>query len=124
MLDPLPILDALGVTEPGAVVPVSGGCDTSLWRFELGAHNYALRVFRPEQVGVWHREAMVLSALYDAGLPVPQLLGATVAHGPQECFLPGVTVELYLTSCRYGPGKCGALPLRWVACSHAYMQCP
>ena len=87
MLDPLPILDALGVTEPGAVVPVSGGCDTSLWRFELGAHNYALRVFRPEQVGVWHREAMVLSALYDDGLPVPQLLGAAVAHNPPALLL-------------------------------------
>ena len=87
MLDPLPILDALGVTEPGAGVPMSGGCDTSLWRFELGAHNYALRVFRPEQVGVWHREAMVLSALYDDGLPVPQLLGAAVAHNPPALLL-------------------------------------
>ena len=87
MLDPLPILDALGVSEPGAVVPVRGSWDTS-----SGGSNWEpitmLFVYSgPSKSEVWHREAMVLSALYDAGLPVPQLQGATVAHGPPGLLL-------------------------------------
>ena len=124
MLDPLPILHALGVTEPVAMIPVSGGWDTSFWRVELGARKYALRVFRPEQVEVWRREAAVLRLCTMPVCPYRNCRGQLLRTVLRGCFLPGVTVELYLTSCRYGPGKCGALPLRWVACSHAYMQCP
>jgi aminoglycoside phosphotransferase (APT) family kinase protein len=79
--DPLPILAALGVSAPNSVTRVSGGWDTSLWRVESRGHTFALRVFRPEQEGVWRREAVVLAALLEAGLPVPSVHAARLAHG-------------------------------------------
>jgi aminoglycoside phosphotransferase (APT) family kinase protein len=70
-IDPLPILAGLGIGQPGKVTPISGGWDTSLWRVDDGEHAYALRVFRPEQAQTCHREAVVMRALGDFGLPVP-----------------------------------------------------
>src|SRR5438270_2845361 len=74
MVDPLPILAALGISQPGRVTPIAGGWDTSLWRVEdSGRHAYALRVFRPEQAPTCRREALVMRALADLGLPVPKV---------------------------------------------------
>ena len=70
-LDPRAILAALGVAEGvGAVAPVSGGMDTAIWRVERAGRASALRVFRPEQAAVAHREATIMAASIP-GVPIP-----------------------------------------------------
>lgn len=72
-LDPYAILASLGVADGvTAVVPVSGGSDTAIWRVERGGASYALRVFRPEQARIARREAVVMRAGVP-GVPIPAL---------------------------------------------------
>jgi aminoglycoside phosphotransferase (APT) family kinase protein len=77
-VDPLAVLNALGVTPPECVTPVVGGWDTMLWRVDgADGRRFALRVFRPDQAATCHREVLVMQALVGQGLPVP----AVAAHG-------------------------------------------
>jgi aminoglycoside phosphotransferase (APT) family kinase protein len=73
-LDPLAVLDALGVRDAAAVTPVRGGFDTAIWRVERPAGACALRVFRPEQAAVCGLEAAALTAVAAAGVAVPRVL--------------------------------------------------
>src|SRR3954470_18881863 len=73
-LDPLAILNALGVGRPGAVEPVTGGADTDLWRVTHGGATYALRVFRLGEQENAAREAVVMQAVRAGGLPVPEIV--------------------------------------------------
>jgi aminoglycoside phosphotransferase (APT) family kinase protein len=73
-LDPLAVLDALGVRDATAVTPVRGGFDTAIWRVERPGGACALRVFRPEQAPVCLLEAAALQAAGAAGVPVPRVL--------------------------------------------------
>lgn len=72
-LDPVAILQALGVRRPASIAPVSGGFDARIWRLEYAGHCFALRVLRPEQHGTAQREVAALQAAHQAGLPVPEL---------------------------------------------------
>src|SRR5205823_109209 len=72
-LDPTTILASLGISQHRSVTPIAGGWDTSLWRVDDGRQMYALRAFRPEQAPVCRREALVMRALADLGLPVPRV---------------------------------------------------
>lgn len=54
-LDPQAILVALGLPDAAVRERVQGGRDTALWRVERAGAEYALRVFRPEQVSVCRR---------------------------------------------------------------------
>jgi aminoglycoside phosphotransferase (APT) family kinase protein len=72
-LDPTTILASLGISQHRGVTPIAGGWDTSLWRVDDGRQMYALRVFRREQAPVCRREALVMRALADLGLPVPRV---------------------------------------------------
>jgi aminoglycoside phosphotransferase (APT) family kinase protein len=61
------------VHAPGAVVPITGGWDTQIWRVADAHTAYALRVFRADQLATCHREAAVMRTLFEAGLPVPRV---------------------------------------------------
>jgi aminoglycoside phosphotransferase (APT) family kinase protein len=53
------------------IEPVTGGFATRIWRIETGQRRYALRAFRPDQIGTLRREWSVLRTAHGAGLPVP-----------------------------------------------------
>jgi aminoglycoside phosphotransferase (APT) family kinase protein len=71
--DPNAILASLGFERPGSTERVSGGRDTAIFRVELGAELYALRVFRPGEDAVARREAEVMRAAGEGGVPVPRV---------------------------------------------------
>ena len=71
--DPNAILASLGFERPGSTERVSGGRDTAIFRVELGGVLYALRVFRPEEDAVARREAEVMRAAGEGGVPVPRV---------------------------------------------------
>jgi aminoglycoside phosphotransferase (APT) family kinase protein len=72
-LDPNTILASLGFELPGSTERVSGGRDTAIFRVELGGDLYALRVFRPGEDVVARREAQVMRAAGEGGVPVPRV---------------------------------------------------
>ena len=72
-LDPNAILASLGCERPGSTERVSGGKDTAIFRVELGGEFYALRVLRPGEDGVARREARVMRAAWEGGVPVPRV---------------------------------------------------
>ena len=123
-IDPLSILAELGCTAPRAVTRITGGWDTSLWRVELGAvGDYALRVFRPEQAPICAREAVVMRALAQAGLPVPDVAAEGVGQGRPALLIdwcPGSTV---LAQVRHRPlhvWRLGTVMGKTLAHIHAY----
>src|SRR5215204_1924020 len=72
-LDPNAILASLGFERPGSIERVSGGRDTAIFRVELGGELHALRVFRPGEDVVARREAQVMRAAGEGGVPVPRV---------------------------------------------------
>ncbi len=75
---------------------VTGGWDTRLFRVEVGASTYALRVLRPAQRHVWEREQLVMRAAARAGVPVPTVHGQTIWHDLPALLLgwvPGDTIK-------------------------------
>jgi aminoglycoside phosphotransferase (APT) family kinase protein len=77
-LDPLAVLQALGVRGAAAVAPVTGGTATSIWRVELQGRPYALRVYARGATATCQAELAALRIASRAGAPVPavQLVGA------------------------------------------------
>src|SRR5262249_27466882 len=71
--DPRAILTALGVDDVTAIQPVSGGWDTALWKVERPGGAFALRVFPPGREDDCRREAAVMRAAVDGGVPVPRV---------------------------------------------------
>ena len=51
----------------------TGGFDTTVWHLERGGRQYALRVFRPDQLTTLQRELVALGAARGGGVPVPQV---------------------------------------------------
>jgi aminoglycoside phosphotransferase (APT) family kinase protein len=72
-LDPLAILELLGLHGPARVSPVTGGADMAIWRVEHDGAAYALRVFRAEQAAAFQREIAAMRAAAVQGLPVPAI---------------------------------------------------
>ena len=72
-LNPNAILAWLGFERPRSSERVSGGRDTAIFRVERGGELYALRVFRPGEDGVARREAQVMRAAGEGGVPVPRV---------------------------------------------------
>ena len=72
-LDPIEMLETLGVVGPALAIPVSGGADTLIWRVETAGQVSALRLFRPEQAAIARREVEAMTAAGAAGLPVPRV---------------------------------------------------
>src|SRR5215207_1845243 len=72
-LDPNAILASLGFERPGSIERVSGGRDTAIFRVELGGGLHALRVCRPGEDVVARREAQVMRAAGEGGVPVPRV---------------------------------------------------
>lgn len=70
-VDPRAVLEALHFPCATTPVPVSGGWDTSIWRFQTtdGA-NHALRLLRPGESGVARREQAAIEAAAAGGVPV------------------------------------------------------
>lgn len=72
-LDPRTILSALGISGVTSATTISGGWDTTIWKVELGAHAYALRLFRPGREMIAGRETQTMRAAASAGLRVPEI---------------------------------------------------
>jgi aminoglycoside phosphotransferase (APT) family kinase protein len=121
-LDPQAILAALD--HPDAIVRerVQGGRDTALWRVEQEDTTYALRVFRPEQAPVSHREVVVMDAAAQAGIPVPRVHAEGVWCSRPALLLswcPGKTLEAELFSHPWRIGRLGRAFGRTLAQIHA-----
>src|SRR5204863_9201389 len=89
-------LAQLGVPESSRISVVTGGWDTYLFRVEVGARTYALRVFRSAQRHVWEREQFVMHAVARAGVPVPAIEGQTIWRDLPALLLgwvPGDTIK-------------------------------
>ena len=54
----------------------TGGAATSVWRVDVGARRYALRVFQAHEVHVLEREMMVMAAAGRGRVPVPRVHAA------------------------------------------------
>jgi aminoglycoside phosphotransferase (APT) family kinase protein len=72
-LDPNAILASLGFERTGSIERVSGGRDTAIFRVELGGALHALRIFRPGEDVVARREAQLMRAAGEGGVPVPRV---------------------------------------------------
>jgi aminoglycoside phosphotransferase (APT) family kinase protein len=70
-LDPVAILESLGVRDVTSLAPVTGGMDAAIWRVDHAGGASALRVFRAEQMVAARREAATMRAAVRHGLPVP-----------------------------------------------------
>lgn len=77
-LDSTCILEAFGLPEPTGSTRVPGGADTLIWRIECGSQRYALRVFRSDQEAMMRREIIAMNAARSVGLPIPDVLAATL----------------------------------------------
>ena len=75
------LLDLGFAPSPDRMTPISGGWDTSIWRIDVQAESYALRVFRVEQARTCQREAAIMRALNEQGLPVPAVHAEGVGQG-------------------------------------------
>lgn len=85
------------MSAPRAVTPIAGGWDTQIWRVSAADSTYALRVFRAEQLTTCQREAAVMRALSEAGLPVPRVHAEGVNAGRPALLIswcPGRTLLL------------------------------
>ena len=51
----------------------TGGAATSVWRVDVGARRYALRVFQAHERHVLDRELMAMAAARRGGVPVPRV---------------------------------------------------
>jgi aminoglycoside phosphotransferase (APT) family kinase protein len=80
-LDPIDLLDTLGVVGPARAIPVSGGADTLIWRVEAAGQVSALRLFRPEQAAMVRREVAAMDAASAADLPVPRVYAEGIWRG-------------------------------------------
>lgn len=80
-VDPLAVLAALGPDAIGTPTPVSGGWDTSIWRFQSsdGAW-HALRLLRAEQSATVRRELLAMQAAV-GGVPIAEVQASGVWQG-------------------------------------------
>lgn len=104
-LDPLAILRALDRPGPAQAFPVSGGADTAMWRIEQDGRVFALRVFRPEQTAMAHREVAAMNLARAGGIPVPAVHAEGTWKGRPALLLtwmPGTPLlhELIAHPCR------------------------
>jgi aminoglycoside phosphotransferase (APT) family kinase protein len=86
-IDPAPILANLGIARPFHVTPVVGGAGTAIWRVAAGRREFALRLFRPEQVPAVQREVAAMRAAGNAGVPTPRVHAATLWHDREALLL-------------------------------------
>lgn len=110
-MDPTLILKTLGISNPTAIKPVSGGWDTALWRVEQGDATFALRVFRASQVETCRREVAALGAASAAGLPVPEIHAEGVWEGRPALLLSWCAGEPLLRALGSDPGHAWELGL-------------
>lgn len=99
--DPAIILRALAINDASAIVPVTGGTDTLIWRVERASTTSVLRLFRPEQARACRREAALLRALSQRSLPIPRLEAEGVWQERPALLLswaPGETIADHLRS--------------------------
>jgi hypothetical protein len=80
-LDPIDMLETLGVVGPARAIPVSGGADTLIWRVEAAGQVSALRLFRTEQAAMAKREVAAMAVAGAAGLPVPRVYAEAIWRG-------------------------------------------
>lgn len=108
-VDARALLATLGLTDASAVMPVSGGWDTALWRVQRGGGSFALRVFRPDQAAQWQREQVVMQAAREHGLPVPRIHASTVWDGRPALLLSWCPGRPLLDEVRAQPWRVWAL---------------
>ncbi|WP_217428566.1 phosphotransferase family protein [Microlunatus speluncae] len=77
-VDPTAVLRRLGLAEPTAVEPVTGGADALLWRATVDDQAYALRVLRDGRREQAEQEVAIFRALAGTAIPVPEVLATAV----------------------------------------------
>jgi aminoglycoside phosphotransferase (APT) family kinase protein len=98
-IDPLAVLEALGVQEPTLLERVPYGEATVVWRVLVGDRVCALRVLQPTDAGTFERELAAMSAARAGGVPVPDVLARGVWQGRPVAlvsWLPGRMLGLEL----------------------------
>lgn len=121
-INPEEILRTLGVTRAERVSPVTGGRDTLVWRVEHDGLVDALRLFRPEQAAVCHREAVVMTAAAASGLPVPIIRAEGTWHDRPAMLMawcPGTTILAETAKKPWRVGQLGRIFGQTQATMHA-----
>jgi aminoglycoside phosphotransferase (APT) family kinase protein len=77
-IDPLMVLEALGVQQPTLLERVPYGEATVVWRVAVGGRVCALRVLRPDDAGTLERELEAMAAARAGGVPVPDVIARGV----------------------------------------------
>ncbi len=78
-INPLEILETLGIANPAKVMAVTGGADSTIWRVENSEGKiYALRLLRPEQLKEAQLEVSVMQAVRQQKIAVPRVLAQSV----------------------------------------------
>jgi hypothetical protein len=73
-IDPVAILQELGIEPDGECRRVVGGWATAIWRFKTAdGKRHSLRLFNPGSQGMARREALAMSCAVRAGLPAPEV---------------------------------------------------
>ncbi len=80
-VDPIAVLDRLGVTGATAVAPVTGGADALLWRVTVDDHDFALRVLGEDRQRQAEQEVAIYRALTGTEIPVPGVTATDLESG-------------------------------------------
>lgn len=73
-VDPIAVLQAIGVRQPAAVTPLTGGADADIWKVSVGSHSCVLRVY-PRYLAATYRAEL-------AALRIAQCAGSTPIRIP------------------------------------------
>lgn len=107
--DPRAILEALGwAAGTGAIVPVGGGMDTTLWRVERGGRAYALRLFKAGEDAVARREERAMR-LAVPEVPIPPVRAAGVWVDRPALLIDWCAGQTLLAALRADPRRAWAL---------------
>ena len=108
-LDPRAVLDTLGYPGAERVTPVSGGRDTAIFRVEHGGDSFALRIFRPEQLGTSRGEMVAMDAAAEGGVPVPRVHAYGVHDGRPALLLDWCEGQTVIEALARWPERATAL---------------
>jgi aminoglycoside phosphotransferase (APT) family kinase protein len=99
----------------------TGGFDTTVWHLERDSRQYALRVFRSEQIGTLRRELVALEAAGGGGVPVPRVHAIGTYQDRPALLTEWCAGRPLLDELRARPAQVLALGVRFGRC-HAAMH--
>lgn len=91
----------------------TGGFDTTVWHLERGGRQFALRVFRPNQLPTLQRELVALGAARGGGVPVPRVYALGTFEDRPSLLMQWSQGRPLLDELRARPGQLLTLGVRF-----------